>query len=220
MDNEERGLRFVRMTHGEVLRRFVLPYGIPRVEAPEILPPVENFSLETGGTAWQALRGFCRHSAGIFPRFTADGTLLLTNRDPGFFTVGEKNGVIRCEFRLCRYGLATRHEILSTANQTTETAENPEFLALGGSCRRVTLRQSRSLYADWRTARQRIEDECGRAVRLALTVPGTPEAEPGDRVRVELPAMGIGEEFVLCEVSRSLSQRGRETELILKGGLV
>lgn len=217
MDNELRAAEFTRLQWQDAVAQFCVPFGVIRVEGCD-LPPVERFALETGQTAWQALRGFVRHSAGYCPRFSVDGKLLLTPAAGTKRTLTPSDGVIRAEYRHCRYGVISRQIVVSAGYMDVETGENEDFLLRGGSCQKVTLRQGKTLKADWRTAIQRLRDAAAGEFTLHVTLSGDFTAQPGDRVRAELSAWGIGEEFTLESVTRSLSAQGRRTVLRLKGG--
>ena len=73
--NQVRAAEFVSAQLADILRLYVKPCGITRIDAAP-MGQVANFAVETGYTCWQVLTGFCRHSAEIFPRFLPDGTLV------------------------------------------------------------------------------------------------------------------------------------------------
>ena len=76
MDMQTPAAEYVSAQLEDILNAYVRPCGITKIQADE-MPPVRNFVVQTGATCYQALAGFCRHSAEIFPRFLADGTLVL-----------------------------------------------------------------------------------------------------------------------------------------------
>lgn len=218
MDNQLRAAEFSVLQLSDVLARFVRPWGIDRVEA-GTLPAVRDFSVETGTTCWQALCGFCRHSAGLRPRFSADGTLILKPAEPSLWRLDQTAGVERISFRQKRYGVLSRQILVDGRRQTAQTAENTAFAAMGGSAQKVGLLQGKTTRATWRTADQRIEDSARGAVTVTAVLPGPCRAEPGDRVQVDLPQAGISGTFTLTEFADRCDGGKRTSTLELEGTL-
>jgi len=209
MDNQLRAAEFPVFQLSDALDRFVRPWGVTRVEA-GVLPPVRNFAVETGTTCWQALCGFCRHSADLRPRFSADGTLMLKTPSPSYWELSGSAGVERAVFRHKRYGVISRQVLVDSRHQSAETADYAAFSAMGGSAQKVNLQRGKTTRATWRTAKQRIDDSARGAVTVTVTLPGPVAAEPGDRIRVDLPEAGIAGTFTLAE-TRDRCDGGKRT---------
>ena len=174
--------------------------------------------METGNTAWQALRGFCRHSAGVYPRFSADGTLLFDPESTTTRRLHSNCGVLHAELRRCIYGVITRQIVVSSGYEDVETAEQDDFLARGGNCQKVSMRVGPAKKADWRTAAQRVSESAKKEFLLTVTVAGDFTALPGDTISVELDGAGFFGNFLLRTVKTELSAAGRRTTLTMEGG--
>ena len=218
MDSELRAAQYEVLTLEDAIRLFVLPCGVERVEA-DAMQPVEHFSTQTGTTCWQAICGYCRHAANVQPRFLADGTLLLKAERGAVWKLGDENGWTEAEYRFCRCGIIGQ-QVITAAGNDLETAENAALVSLGGGCRKVTLRQSPTMRATWKSARQRVEESLRGALTLTVTVPGFSAAEPGDTVEVSLDGAGITGSFRLRSRTDRCGRNGRQTVLELEGALV
>ena len=113
MDNQVRAAEFVSAQLADILRLYVKPYGITRIDAAP-MGQVANFAVETGYTCWQVLTGFCRHSADIYPRFAPDGTLVLRKNETPRRVVIEAEQVRACSYVQNRYGAAARQVMVNT----------------------------------------------------------------------------------------------------------
>lgn len=106
MDMQTLAAEYVTAQLEDILNAYVRPCGITKIEAVE-MPPVAQFVVQTGATCYQALAGFCRHSADIFPRFLADGTLVL-RKDAQGKTVWLGEEILQAQYVRNRYGVAAK----------------------------------------------------------------------------------------------------------------
>ena len=130
MDMQVPAAEYVTAQLEDILNAYVRPCGITKIEAVE-MPPVQQFVVQTGTTCYQALAGFCRHSADIFPRFLADGTLVLRKMHWG--------SRLGSEMRFCRRSMCSTATVWrqGRCSSTRETA----------ACRRRITRSSKNLAA-------------------------------------------------------------------------
>ena len=214
LDTQVRAAEYLSAQIEDILREYVTPCGITRVETGEF-SPVANFVVETGYTCWQVLAGFCRHSAGVFPRFREDGTLVLKKETP-------KGSIVlrdRAEaawYSDDRYTEIARQILINTRNGQMQEAKNDLFLARGGSRVRVAGWTGNKIRAVWRTAAQRIEDAERSARTLSLRIPGIFLAFPGDRVQAEESALGISGSFTVQAAESACDETGRTCLLTLR----
>ena len=190
LDNQVRAAEYVRAQLEDILNAYVRPYGITSIRACE-MPPVERFVVETGYTCWQVLAGFCRHSAGVFPRFLADGTLVLEKEETGQRLRLGQTQCVRAAVTDERYGRCSQQVLVNTRTGQQTQALDREFIARGGSCVKVQGRTGNKIRATWRTAEQRVEDARRERWQAEIRVPGGFAAQPLDRVELALPEMGI-----------------------------
>ena len=114
MDMQTPAAEYVSAQLEDILNAYVRPCGITKIEADE-MPPVRNFVVQTGATCYQALAGFCRHSAEIFPRFLADGTLVLRKEAAGS-SIRLGSEILTAQYVRNRYGVAARQVLINTRN--------------------------------------------------------------------------------------------------------
>ena len=213
MDNQVRATEFVTAQLADILKNYVTPYGVTAVRA-DAMRPLSQFVVETGDTCWQVLCGFCRHSADIFPRFSADGTLLLTKSSAAKEIVLSQP-IVSCSYAQTRYGVLCRQVVLSQG--TASTAENAAFRALGGNCTHYCNKTGKKLRATWRDGAQRIADSRAdfRVIRVALV--GGFLAQPKDRVRLNVPLVGILGSFTVRSAQTQADENGVLCTLTLEG---
>lgn len=215
MDNQVRAAEFVSAQLEDILRLYVRPYGVARIDA-QAMRPVAGFTVETGYSCWQVLTGFCRHSADIFPRFLPDGTLVL-RKDGGARRVQiRQEQVLLCSYAQNRYGAAARQVMVNTRNGAQQVAENAALLALGGSCTHVSGRAGSKVRATWRTAQQRLDDSARALRTVQVRLLGAEAVRPLDLVALDMPAMGLAGEFTVQAAVRSGDDTGVYTTLELR----
>lgn len=216
MDTELRAAAYPVLTEQDAIARFANSCGVDRCERGG-LPPVRDFSVDTGTTCWQALCGFCRHSVDIRPRMRADGTLLLQWKRENWL-LDETSGYTELKYRLKRYGVLAEQTVVS-GKGAAETVQNADLRAIGIAAKGVTLLQGKKTRARWRTAQQRLEDSARDSAVLTVTLPGGFLAEPGDRVTVNLPSAGISGSFLLRSVCEQCAAAEQSCTLELEGSL-
>ena len=125
MDMQTPAAEYVSAQLEDILNAYVRPCGITKIEADE-MPPVRNFVVQTGATCYQALAGFCRHSAEIFPRFLADGTLVLRKEAAGS-SIRLGSEILTAQYVRNRYGVAARQVLINTRNGSYQAADYAGF---------------------------------------------------------------------------------------------
>lgn len=214
MDMQTPAAEYVSAQLEDILAAYVRPCGITKIDA-EAMGAVQNFVVQTGGTCYQALAGFCRHSAEIYPRFLADGTLVLRKEKAGK-SIRLAGGILEAQYVRNRYGVAAEQVLINTRNGSFETASYPEFRALGGTRVQYAGRTGDKIRASFRTARQRLDDTKRDERLLTLTLGGSFLAEPLDRVTLALEALGLDGTWTVQEAQSSCDETGETCRLILR----
>ena len=214
MDMQTLAAEYVTAQLEDILNAYVRPCGITKIEADE-MPPVAQFVVQTGATCYQALAGFCRHSADIFPRFLADGTLVL-RKDAHGKTVWLGDEILQAQYVRNRYGVAARQVLINTRNGSMQAADYAEFQKLGGTRVQYAGMTGNKIRASFRTAKQRLDDAKRDEKLLYVTAPGVFLAEPLDMVSVKLDALGISGTFTVQEAQSGCDETGATCTLILR----
>ena len=216
MDEQVRAAEFVSAQLEDILRVYVRPYGVTRIDA-QPMGQVANFAVETGYTCWQVLCGFCRHSADIFPRFTADGTLVLKKSAPARRAVIEAEQVSACSYVQHRYGAAARQVMVNTRTGAQITAEDRELKAIGVSCTHVSgMTAGGKLRATWRTAAQRLADAAREVRGVTVQLTGPADILPGDEAELRLPELGAAGVLTVAAAEQCGDDTGVYTTLELR----
>lgn len=214
MDMQTPAAEYVTAHLEDILNAYVRPCGITRIDA-DALPPVSQFVVQTGATCYQALAGFCRHSADVYPRFLADGTLVLRKNAQGKMVwLGDE--ILQAQYVRNRYGVAARQVLINTRNGSMQTADYEEFQRLGGTRVQYAGMTGNKIRAGFRTAKQRLDDAKRDEKLLYVTAPGVFLAEPLDSVSVKLDALGISGTFTVQEAQSGCDETGATCTLILR----
>ena len=149
------------------------------------MPPVERFSVATGGSEWSVLEEFCRYYGGIAPRFDQQGKLVIAPwRDGEALFIGDSTPVTRMLCRDRRYGVLSEIVVRDRYRHWTQRVNNPRLA--DGRCRRILTMPGKSNFKAMRYNGQfQIERSSAELLRLEIDVPIPFFARPGDLVQVE-----------------------------------
>lgn len=221
LDNEAESVEYSTCTLNEILRVHVRPWGISDISA-DNMGSLSGYRVSSGVSQWQALAGFTRWVGNITPRFSKEGTLLITKKTDTPILITEQSGIHSMRWTKKRYGVIS--EVLVKGNTSGERRiiKNQDFLNKGGACRRVICVPNYTGYDAMRyTGEYQIRESQKNAETLELKMSEPFYAFAGDSVRLTLPSCGITGDFT---VSQSMSQadgNGCGTTLTLtpeKGG--
>lgn len=220
LDNESRPATYESATLEEIVRRHVTPYGITCRE----IAPVRADSVYTvpaGVSQWKVVSDFCRTYGGFLPRFLPGGEMAATPEKIGRqFVIDEKTPVLECTLREDHYGVLTEALVIDKKRNVSYSVKNRDMIRKGGQCRRVIYTPGQSTWAAMRyTGEYQIQKSREEEFQLAVTVPGSFPAFPGDRVSLRLDRMGLAGTFRVAETENTFSARdGAAATLMLKEG--
>jgi len=198
IDNQAEAAEFSLATLPDMLRRYVLPYGIKNIISEE-LAPVPRLAVPGGSSLWDALCAFTQASSGLTPRFTKDGTLIISRGGGAPRQISEGSGILGFKYLKKRYGLLSEVVVRRTDGFSV-TVRNEEFISEGGIRRRIiTVPSSTEEYRMRELGRRRIEASAARKSLLYLTLAGLIFADGGDIVDLSLPKQGISGRFLVSE---------------------
>lgn len=208
MDNQMAARDYTWVSLQNILEGYVYPYGITQVRYDENWS-LGAYSVPYGATAWQVLRGFCRWSAGVEPRFSPDGTLVLSAGQGARKTLSQPGRVRSARFSCCRYGVYSAVAAKSTATGQESWVENPGFQALGGrAVGRMTIPKYRSCGAARVSPSQMLWDSAAEFRVLELELSTLYSGAPGDVVSLALPKLGLSGEYRVKEAENRLDPEG------------
>lgn len=147
------------------------------------LPALLEWRLRrTGGVPCDSFRARCLYSAEMGEVLKAACRFAAT-----------ENGVTRFRGVIDEWSAVCGAEVtaVNRAKKLRQTVRNEAFLARGGSCRRVVYVPSRSVNELRYTGRYQIEKSAEDARELTVTLAGSVDAEPMDRVELSLARLGV-----------------------------
>ena len=214
LDNEAEAVTYQRAALSEILKDHAAVCGVAWEPHGEGYGTGE-YAVASGSSRWKAIEGFVRR-CGLTPYFTREGVLCLRGAAEGRrLVLEEPEGVIEASYRDRRYGVLSEVTAVNRAKKLRQTVRNEAFLARGGSCRRVVYVPSRSVNELRYTGRYQIEKSAEDARELTVTLTGSVDAEPMDRVELSLARLGVRGTFRVSETLYTLSASGETTELTL-----
>lgn len=211
MMRQLRAAEYVSLSAPEAAAQFAEPCGIRQIELGE-LPPVERMTVATGMTCWEAFCGFCRKSASVSPRFTADGTLTVGGNSGSVWALTDSTPIL--SLRYCAAGCREigRQEMVSAGGVVVDAAEGR------GQTRLVTVQtQSSAAGAEWKTAQQRVDEAERSALTLQVTLAGTMKCEPSDRLAAVMPKLGISRAMIIRSVVHRGNENGKTVTVTAEG---
>jgi hypothetical protein len=215
LDNEAEAVEFGSCALSDIIQMFVRPLGIDSISADD-MPVLAGYTVETGASCWKALDGFVRAAAGIRPRFSRDGTLVLSNGKGTTHKVDGDTVIYDLYCRERRYGVISEILVKNPYVGISETVRNEPFIQRGGCCRRV-LTVPRKTGSDTMryTGRYQIEESGRDAFEIHFTVPEQFAAFAGDMVELEIGMMGINDLYFVSETESFSDESGAGTKITL-----
>lgn len=216
MDNEAEAAEFYICSLEDILERYVKSTGITSVSAGGGIPPLRNFAVSSGESCYSALLRYTEKAAGITPRFSADGTLILQKGGESRILINDKNPVSDVVYREKRYGRVSE-AVVKTARGKKVSAADSGFISLGGSARRITLVPIDTSDGEMRYKAQEIINSGKKGKRiLELSLSALFAAEPGDKASVRLGNLGINGDYVIDETEVWAGENSAGTKLYLE----
>lgn len=220
LDNESRPVTYQAATLAEIVQNHVTPYGITAAETAAVRAN-SVYTVAAGSSQWRALEDFCRTYGGFTPRFGRDGRLVAApERDDGRrLVIGEETPVLACTLREDHYGVLTEVLVIDKTRNVSYSVKNNDMLSRGGQCRRVVYTPGQSTWSAMRyTGEYQIRRSGEEEKTVTVTLPGSFLAFPGDRVRLELPRLGLTGEYRVAEAENQCSATGATVNLTLREG--
>ena len=114
----------------------------------------------------------------------------------------------RADLRQSAYGVLTEALVIDKRQNVSYSVKNPEMIAKGGQCRRVIYTPGRSTWDAMRyTGEYQIQQSKKEEQAVTVTLPGSFDAFPGDRVTVRLEKLGLTGNYRVAETENRFSAR-------------
>ena len=214
LDNEALPASYTRAQLEDVLRSCAEPFGV-ELEAAVPMGGVPGYTIPAGTSCYGAVAGFARWAAGLTPRFTAEGKLVVLPEGSGAETdLTEACGqLLAAEWTRKEYGIIGQVVQVDSKSGARTLIEAGE----GRGCRRVctvnngTWNRADSWPPELLMRQSRAEQEL-----LELTLPGSAPVQPDDAAVVTIPALGVAGRFLVVQTISRGSAAGVTCQLTLR----
>lgn len=199
LDNEAESAQYSEASLEYILSRHVRPWGVTDIVYTS-MPSAASFSVSAGDSQWNVLKEFCEFCGGVSPRFSKEGTLVLTGEIGASRIIDGSTAASERVYREARYGVISSVLVKRQYTSSSSTVDNGEFLARGGSCRRVISVPKSTGYDAMRyTGKYQIEKSQEESTVYELTVPSLFAAFPADIITVRDGVLELSGEYVVRE---------------------
>ncbi|HJH61834.1 MAG TPA: hypothetical protein IAC84_00965 [Firmicutes bacterium] len=217
LDNEAMPAQYQLATRADIVADHVAPYGIETVGG-WALPAVSGFTVASGVSEWSVVHEFACYHGGVVPRFDRLGRLILDGHgdDGGSLRLSDGLAVTGWEYREERHGVLSQVAVRRRSSWDTQWVSDPQFLAEGGSARRVVTVPNTTGSAAMRySGDYQLRASRSSRVRLTVTAAGAFLAWPGQLVRVELSGCGANGLYRVAQTETACGPEGLSTTLVL-----
>lgn len=195
MDNEAEACTYASLSLDAVIEKHVKPWGISKIEK-KSMPRLSLLTVGSGESEWSVLTKYCRYSAGIQPRFSKDGTLVLTDKTGKTVKINGDTPVFSIKRRNCRYGIISSVLVKNKVTGARYTVHNTDFEKRGGKSRRVlTVPKTTGAAAMRYTGEYQIRESEREKNTIELGLLTQFAAFPGDVADIYMPDVGFKGEF-------------------------
>lgn len=216
LDNEALGQDYQVATLDDILRDHVTPYGITVAQRAD-MAPVSQFSVAVGSSEWSVLYDFVRYYHSIPPRFDREGRLVLTPwEDNTTLRLDDATPVKQLVRRDRHYGVLSQVVVRDRYQQLTQTVNNEDFQAMGGSRRQVLTMPGKSQFQAMRYSGQfQLDQSAVQQLVLEVTIPILFYGKPGDLVQLSRSDWGRSGLYRVEQAQVGVDESGGWTRLEL-----
>ena len=199
LDNEAPAADYACLSLGTVLGTHVRSCGVTDIRACD-MPPLSSFTVSSGESEWSVLKRFCTYSAGIFPRFSKDGVLVLADESGKHLDIDDTVPLTKLVRSYDRDGIISEIEVKNKSSFTSCTVRNVNYVNPNGCGKRI-LNVPRSTGADAMryTGEYQIAQSMKGRDYIELTLPELFAAFPADTVTLINGSLGISRTLTVTQ---------------------
>lgn len=218
LDNEAESAQYTGAAADFILDRHARPFGVCDADCSGLEKIRVSLSAGSGESCWSVIERFAQFGAGVRPRFSPEGRLVLDGELSGReILISASTPVSAQSFVQERYGVISEALVKNRVLGSEAVVENGEFLALGGCCRRVVNVPRRTGYDAMRhTGSYQIRRSAENFKRCTLTLPGLFEGFPGDIAVLENTPLGTDGRYLVWQSRCWADGHGAGTVLELR----
>lgn len=199
LDNEAVSAEYSGASADFILSRHAAPFGVRDWDCSGLGGVKASLSVSAGDSSWSVIENFARFCAGVRPRFSREGRLVLDGEKGGRERAfSDSTGIAAQSFTQDRYGVISSALVKNRVLGTETVVTNPEFTALGGCCRRVVSVPRKTAFdAMKHTGTFQIRRSAEGFRSASLTLPGLFAAFPGDVAVLSNTPLGMDGRFLV-----------------------
>lgn len=199
LDNEAESADYSGATADFILSRHAAPFGVKDWDCSGLGAVRADLSVSAGDSCWSVIDSFAQFCAGVRPRFSREGRLVLDGEKGGRERVfSGSTGISAQSFTQDRYGVISSALVKNRVLGSEAVVTNPEFLSLGGCCRRVVSVPRKTAFdAMKHTGTYQIRRSGENFRSCSLTLPGLFAAFPGDVAVLQDTPLGVDGRFTV-----------------------
>ena len=199
LDTEADAADYFGATLEFILTRHARPWGVTEIDTSGTGKGGATMTVSSGESNWSVVQRFAEFTLGVKPRFSRDGTLIFDGKNAGrTIAITKKTPLSAQSWTQERYGVIAKATVKNRVWGTSITVENSDFIALGGTSRRVVNVPRTVGYTAMRnTGTYQIARSNEGFRRCSVTVPMLFAAFPGDRAVLESTPLGISGEHLV-----------------------
>ena len=199
LDNEAESAQFTGAGADLILERYAAAFGLTDFDASGAETARSSLSVSPGDSCWSVIDAFARFGAGLRPRFSPEGRLVLDGERGGRdLEINARTAVSSQSFVQDRYGVISAAVVKNRVLGSEAVVENEAFLALGGMCRRIVNVPRKTAWDAMRhTGTYRIRRSAENFRSCTLTLPELFAAFPGDRAELKNTPLGVDGRFLV-----------------------
>lgn len=199
LDNEAESAQYTGATADFILERHAAAFGVTDFDTSGAETLRCTLSVSSGDSCWSVIDAFARFGAGLRPRFSPEGRLVLNGRHGGReLEINAYTSISSQSFVQDRYGVISTAVVKNRVTGSEAVVENTDFLALGGMRRRLVNVPRKTAWDAMRhTGTYQIRRSAENFRTCTLTLPELFAAFPGDTAALKNTPLGLDGRFLV-----------------------
>lgn len=213
MDNEAEAAEYYSVNLSYIISEHVSPFADFEILTKE-MNKADSFQVYSGDSQWSVLTEFCTFCGDVTPRFDRCGRLILDGTMGDTYKIDGSVALTSISLEDKKYGRIS--EVIVKNYGSEVTVYNEDFLALGGSARRIVNLPKSTTYDTMRyTGSWQIAEAEKDAEIIEIEIPAPFLAFACDYIELEIPSIGVYGTFYVRESSSYGGSDGYYTKLKL-----
>lgn len=195
LDNEASAADHCCLSLNTLLGTHVKENGVTEIKTRE-MPALGSFSVKSGESEWSVLKRFCAYSAGVCPRFSKEGVLILDDEPGRRLVIDDSVPVLRFVRSEDRTGVISEILVKNRAAYSSYLVKNTSYVNQNGCGKRVlNVPRNTTAEAMRYTGEYQIAASMKGKSYIELTLPELFAAFPADTVELISGCLGISGVF-------------------------